>query len=201
MPRHVFILVLLSALLTAAIAQAHRATLFAWVEGDRVLAEARFSGKRPAIGSDIAVIDAASNNILLTAKTDGQGKASFALPDGIDSQGLRLELDAGPGHAARWVLTAKELGLTWAEPQPEATSPSPSSLPATATVDPQKLEKTVRRVVDTALDEKLAPITRLLAEQAHAGPSLTEILGGLGWLAGLVGVAAYVQSRRTQPKQ
>lgn len=201
MSRHVFILVLLAALLTSAIAQAHRVTLFAWVEGDRVLAEARFNGKRPAVSSKIAAIDISSGNVLLTAKTDGQGKASFALPDGIGPQGLRLELDAGAGHAARWVLTAKELGLAWAGPQPEATSPSSPAQPIAAAVDPNELEKSMRRVVDTALDEKLAPVTRLLAEQAHAGPSLTEILGGLGWLAGLVGVAAYVQSRRTQPKQ
>jgi nickel transport protein len=35
-----------------------------------------------------------------------------------------------------------------------------------------------------------------LADMRQRGPSLTDILGGIGYIIGLVGVAAYVSSKR-----
>ena len=49
-------------------------------------------------------------------------------------------------------------------------------------------------VVNAALDAKLAPIKRAVLEKS--GPGLVEILGGIGWIFGLAGTAAYFRSRR-----
>ncbi len=53
----------------------------------------------------------------------------------------------------------------------------------------------VERIVNAALDAKLSPIKRLLGEQVEAGPSLRDIIGGIGWIFGLIGVAAYFRRR------
>lgn len=53
----------------------------------------------------------------------------------------------------------------------------------------------IERIVDAALDAKLSPIKRMLAEQAEAGPNLRDIIGGIGWIFGLIGVAAYFRRR------
>ncbi|MFR4118150.1 MAG: hypothetical protein ACLT2T_04335 [Bilophila wadsworthia] len=42
----------------------------------------------------------------------------------------------------------------------------------------------IERIVDAALDAKLSPIKRMLAEQAEAGPNLRDIIGGIGWILG-----------------
>ena len=56
----------------------------------------------------------------------------------------------------------------------------------------QELEK----IIDTTLEQKLAPIRKMLAEQYNAEPSLRDIIGGIGWLLGLAGIVAYFKSRR-----
>ena len=48
-------------------------------------------------------------------------------------------------------------------------------------------------VVNAALDAKLAPIKRAVLGQS--GPGVVEIVGGIGWIFGLAGVAAYFRSR------
>jgi len=54
----------------------------------------------------------------------------------------------------------------------------------------------IRIEVEKALDKKLSPILKRLAESETRGPGLSEIFGGIGYIFGLAGVAAYVQSRK-----
>ena len=50
-------------------------------------------------------------------------------------------------------------------------------------------------MVEAALEKKLAPIQRHL-EQQDQGPALKDIFGGIGYIVGLVGLVAYLRSRR-----
>ena len=52
----------------------------------------------------------------------------------------------------------------------------------------------LNQLLETTIDKKLAPIKRTLAENSDKGPSLQDILGGIGYILGLAGIAAYVQS-------
>ena len=54
----------------------------------------------------------------------------------------------------------------------------------------------LQNIVNTALDAKLGPIRKELAEMRVARPGFTEIFGGIGWLVGLAGVALYFKGRR-----
>jgi nickel transport protein len=61
----------------------------------------------------------------------------------------------------------------------------------------------MKKAVEEALDDKIAPLVkmlgeqqRLLLEQKTREPSLTEIVGGIGWILGIVGIAAYFMSLR-----
>ena len=54
----------------------------------------------------------------------------------------------------------------------------------------------VRAIVNAALDAKLGPIRRDLAAQVNAGPSLRDIIGGIGWILGLAGIGLYFKGRR-----
>jgi nickel transport protein len=51
-------------------------------------------------------------------------------------------------------------------------------------------------VIEKALDKKLAPIMRTLAEMQEQKIRLTDVLGGLGYIFGLVGVAAYFKCKK-----
>ena len=60
-------------------AHAHRVTIFAWVEGDIVHTESKFSGGKKVKHSPVEVYDNLGNKIL-EGKTDGDGKFSFKVP-------------------------------------------------------------------------------------------------------------------------
>jgi nickel transport protein len=74
---------------------------------------------------------------------------------------------------------------------PPTASPVPSAVPASAGPDPRLLA-----AMDAMLDARLAPIKSMLAESQDPAPSMTEIIGGIGWIFGLVGMAAYFKGRR-----
>ena len=54
----------------------------------------------------------------------------------------------------------------------------------------------IKAMIDESLDRKLAPIINMLAESYDRGPRLTDVIGGIGYICGLVGVALYFANRR-----
>lgn len=57
----------------------------------------------------------------------------------------------------------------------------------------------LQALVEAAVEKKIAPVRALLVAEKEKGPGLTEIIGGIGWLVGLAGLAAYAGSRRGRP--
>ena len=57
----------------------------------------------------------------------------------------------------------------------------------------------ISMVVEKALDSRLKPIIKTLAKiQEERGPGFTEIIGGVGYIFGLMGLILYFKSRRKQ---
>ncbi|MHC1789121.1 hypothetical protein [Solidesulfovibrio sp.] len=67
--------------------------------------------------------------------------------------------------------------------------------PTVATMDPAALEA----LVENAVEKKIAPLRAMLVAGQEKGPGLSEIIGGIGWLVGLAGMAAACRSRRGRP--
>lgn len=183
-------------------ALAHRVNIFAYVEDSDVLVECAFSRSNPVRQGLITVFDAADGEELLQGKTDDQGFFRFPIPEKSRAagSGLRIRIQAGEGHQNEWIVEAQELSQA-------AESASPVSSESLAPAEPGRVatQKTnepsagltkadVEAVVNAALDAKLAPIKRAVLEKS--GPGLVEILGGIGWIFGLAGTAAYFRSRR-----
>ena len=61
-------------------------------------------------------------------------------------------------------------------------------------IKPKELEATIESV----LDRKLKPITRMLADIQQEGPTVKDIFAGIGYIFGLIGVAAYFYSRKNK---
>ena len=58
----------------------------------------------------------------------------------------------------------------------------------------------------TLMDDKLAPLIRmqanlqkLMLEDKFSGPKMTDIIGGIGWIMGLFGIAAFFWSFKRKP--
>jgi nickel transport protein len=68
-----------------------------------------------------------------------------------------------------------------------------SGSPASAPLDEARLAALVEAAVAKSVDEKLAPLKLQLARMAEQDQSarMRDIIGGIGWIIGLVGIAAW----------
>ncbi|MCL5126745.1 MAG: hypothetical protein M1511_20075, partial [Deltaproteobacteria bacterium] len=67
-------------------------------------------------------------------------------------------------------------------------------------------QKELINSIETMMDDKLAPLIRmqgnlqkLILEDKFGGPRMTDIIGGIGWILGLFGIAAFCWSFRRKP--
>ena len=58
------------------------------------------------------------------------------------------------------------------------------------------VKQDLEKIVEKVLDQKLKLINRMLAEIQQPAPSFRDIFGGIGYILGLVGVAASFRNRR-----
>jgi hypothetical protein len=124
---------------------AHRVNLFAWIEGDTVYVESKFSGGKKVKAGKIIVTDPQGNE-LLKGTTDAQGEFSFKVPQKTD---LKIVLLAGAGHRAEWIISAREIEMPVAAKKPIQTE----------------------------------------------GPTIKDIVIGIGCILGLAAIAAYIHRR------
>lgn len=187
-----------------ALVSAHNVTVFAWVDGDTIHSQSKFSGGKRVKNAPILVYDF-KDVLLLEGKTDENGMFSFKIPK---KTALKIVLKASMGHLAVWKLRAEELdeaeSKTAAEPtgmkaplvtksgSVDIQEKSESSGPTKISLERQEIEK----IINASLDKKLAPITEILADSIQRGPGFTEIMGGIGYIFGLVGVALYFANRK-----
>ena len=194
-------LALLLLCLLASSAYGHKIRVFAYSEGDTIIGETSFSGGKKAQETTIIVTDKISGRQLLTTKTDSSGQFSFPVPEEARNNRLALLIiaDAGEGHRNQWLLEAADyLPETAGETTAEVTrttrpsEPETASAPAAAAMDEEQL----RRIIDESLAGQLGPVKRQLAEMRERKINLQDILGGLGYIIGLAGIAAYIKSRQ-----
>jgi len=99
--------------------------------------------------------------------------------------GVAALLLCAAGAAPAQSVQAPPVPKTEAAAAVETSSTAASPLPAG-----------IDKALEKALDRKLAPIMRALAEMQEQKVRLTDVLGGLGYIFGLVGVAAYFKRPR-----
>lgn len=198
-------------LCTASPGWAHRVIIFAWVEGQTIHTESKFVPGDTVNAGQVQVLDNKTGRVLLTGQTDDQGRFSFPIPPEAikERMDLKIVLDAGMGHEAEWLLRAKHYlpeaaasktpPVKPAAPTPGESSSQPPSSEARGVpgAHPEVLDRQVlEQVVDQALERKLAPIKEMLAASQVHRPSLTDIIGGLGYILGIWGLIAYFKSKR-----
>lgn len=173
-------------------ALAHKVYVSAWVEGRTLQGEAYFHGHAPAIGATVTVLDPVGEKLGQT-KTDDQGQFQFPLRVRCDHQ---IQVDAGEGHGAQYRVPRDELPADLPDRGPTsgtAAAESPQPPPQTAVPDATSENPGVGR--------QLAALHRKL-DAYHDEVRLHDVLGGLGYLAGLAGVSFYFLGvRRREQRQ
>jgi nickel transport protein len=152
--------------------------------------EGYFPGGKKSQDSLVEVFNSAGTK-LLEGRTNKKGEFSFKISERTD---LKIVLTSSMGHKNDFTLFAGDLG---------GSGSLPSSVPAKkhdhwvgesvpVSNDIHQLEA----IIDEALDRKLAPVIKLIRDTRKEGPSITEIVGGIGYIVGLFGLVMYLKSRK-----
>lgn len=185
-------------------ANAHRVIVYAWVDGSTVFVESKFNGGGKIKNGRITVIDSQGVE-LLSGVTDENGEFSFSVPK---KTALKIILDAGGGHRGEWRIPVEEIEAVTAQSgnlnqqthqHPESDAePAQIKAPSDEPPSPAPSLAQVERVVEKVLDKKLKPIIKMLAQTQQNGPTAKDIFAGIGYIVGLVGIAAYIRSRKKE---
>jgi nickel transport protein len=201
-------LALLGALLLSAcfpgVSLAHRVNVFAYVDGEAIQTECAFSTKQKVRNGKLSISDRETGETLLEGSTDEQGLFRFRPADAFlrTGHGLRILLNAGEGHRNDWLVSAEELQALAPSGQPEKSRAMPAGQPPPAAAEQRTPERAaldaaeLEALLGRVLDAKLAPVKQALARQEDRGPGLRDVIGGLGWILGLLGLAAYLKHGR-----
>lgn len=197
---------LLAGMVSASPVHAHKVNLFANVEGNTIVVEGYFTDGKRAQNSKVTVYGP-ENELLVEGTTDDDGKFSFDIPQISD---LRISLYAGMGHRTEYTLTQSELGsMSIGEDAGTASKPgladeTPTSSQVSAvTADPTGGEgvdsAAVQAMIRKAVGESLLPVMRNLSELKEQR-TFSDIVGGIGFIVGIIGVFFYLKARRMSGK-
>lgn len=181
-------------------AQAHRLKVFAQTEGALVQGQVYFVGGAKAKGSEVRFKNA-QGQIVAKTLTDEEGRFSWQAGQAED---LSIEADSGDGHQATWPIKAEQLAPAFAQTGPPKAGTAPDlgeagavpakvesqSVPVIASPQPFSLAE-----LELAVARQIAPLREEL-ELEQDRRRLQDILGGLGYILGLVGLALWWKSRR-----
>jgi nickel transport protein len=194
--------VLLVLSLAAGPAAAHRLKVFARVEAGEILGSAYFVGGAPASGAEVRVLGP-GGSVLATLVPDGEGRFRYSPAAPGD---YVVEADSGDGHVARWTLAAKEFaaaatapagqlkGTGHAEALGAGVSETVTGGPAQALLPAPVPEPALAALVEDAVARQVGPLREQL--QAYEDKvRLHDVLGGIGYILGLAGLALWWRSR------
>ncbi len=191
-----FIATMILSFLGSETALAHKVNVFAWVEGDTVYVESKFSGGKRVRGGEVIVSDLQGNQFL-DGKTNEKGEFSFKVPKKTT---LKIVLVASMGHRGEWMIPVEEIEavsvIEARESAQRETVKNESKSIMQLIPTPVPCSDEIQLIVEKVLDKKLKPIMKLLAESREQGPTIHDIFGGIGYIFGLVGLATYIHYRR-----
>ncbi len=201
----------------AGAALAHKVSVFAFVDGDAIQVECSFSRRQKVKNGRLTVTDLVTGGTILEGITDDQGRFRFRPSEAFlaTGHGLHIRLHAGEGHQDDWKIAADDLAAlspapaTAAKTAAPAISENPAAAAGTTGNSPDRpaLEKPpanrypldaaeLEAIIGRVIDAKLAPLKQAVLQQQKSEPGLRDIVGGIGWILGLLGLATYLKYRR-----
>jgi nickel transport protein len=197
-------LIALSMLLMAAMpVLAHKLNVFAAADGARIVGSAYFAGGAKATGARIIITNAAG---AVLAELDPAADGSFSYQASAPVA-HRIIAESIDGHRAEWRITADELAGAFRSGAQDTSEPaaggegvrSKAETDSTADQPPPTTPVALAPGLDAAIERAVARQIRPLREELLATRDalrLRDILGGVGYIFGLVGLALWWHGRR-----
>ncbi|MDR1920137.1 MAG: hypothetical protein LBS31_00090 [Candidatus Adiutrix sp.] len=181
-------------------AAAHSIYIFAFPDDSQICTNSYFGGKAKVRGGQVSMA-AVSGEILATAKTDEAGNACFDRPERI--QDLIFTVEASGGHRAEFKMPASEPAAGSSAYDSNDGRPAPETMAGEQAAGAAWPSTRAGSLTRDDLRQALSPIMLKLAEMESAQNSrinLKDVVGGLGWLLGLAGVAFFAAGRKNKTR-
>ncbi|PWR23140.1 cobalamin biosynthesis protein CbiM [Zavarzinia compransoris] len=164
-------------------AAAHRLKLFATVEDGTISGYAFFIGGGRPQGAALVIRGSAGTELYRT-DTDAEGRFAWK-PAGPDR--FTVVVDSRDGHIAEVVLDADRFGG-----QATLTAPAGTS---TGTAAPPAETAAIEAAVDRAVARQVRPLLEAY-DEAEGRIRFNDVMGGIGMIIGLAGMALWASARR-----
>lgn len=186
------LLIILGILVFHGPAQAHQLKVFAHSRQNQIAGEVYFSGGQKLKDTLVSLTDLSGNDEIATTHTDNDG--SFSFPVNV-RKGYRVSANSGDGHVAHWDVQKSEVIIS---------EPGPDSLKASNPVSPPPLygpqSGNLKTLIQSAVSGQVAPL-RAELQEIRDERRIQDILGGIGYIAGLAGLGMFWHSRRRGSRQ
>lgn len=169
----------------------HKINIFAAVEGNKIYTQSYTSDGTKIKGGVIEVYDK-NGNKLLTGQTDSLGEFSFIIPKRDD---LKIVVLGGMGHRAEAIVSADELpeikkeSIVRQQKKDSVIEVPKADFPIIDTI-------LLKRMIENVVEAKIHPIVRMIAEQKRENVSFIEVIGGIGYIVGIIGIIAFFMKRK-----
>ena len=174
-------------------AWAHKVNVYAYQEGGTIKGEGYFAGGDKAQNCAVEVLDD-GGRLVASGQTNPGGDFSLALAQGAKPP-LRVTLKASMGHQGEYTISAAE--MAGAPETPAAKAPEPAGRENQAAGDGSWDEARQEALLGRMLDQRLGPLTAQISKMnADKGVTANDIFGGVGYIVGLLGLAAYIRYRK-----
>lgn len=171
---------LLTFLLTHSVAEAHLLKVFAYVEGNNIHGSVYFAGGSAVEGALITIKDPA-NQELANLKSSPQGEFFY---QAITRGDYQIYANTGDGHQAEWMIKS--------DAPIESPLTTHQSAPAE---DSGHTNQQVASLVEQAVARQIGPLRESLQRNMDRA-RLSDILGGVGFIFGIAGIALWWRSKQ-----
>ncbi|MBS3764851.1 MAG: hypothetical protein KGZ25_16240 [Planctomycetes bacterium] len=175
-------------------ALAHKMNVFASPEGKKIKGFVYFPGGGRATGVEV-VLKAADGKTLDRTKSDDNGEFEFTMRRRMS---YRVICESPDGHRAEFEVAAESLPDDLTETDGVKGSIE-EERPADEQWSPEEKtkgleEETLERIVERAVQRQVRPLGEEL-DRTRAKIRLQDILGGIGYILGILGITSYLLSR------
>lgn len=183
------VLMLLLAALPLQTALAHKLKVFATAEGRTIEGYVYFPGG--GRGRNLQVLFLGPDGTRLgETVADTDGRFRYEAASAVDH---RVVVDSGDGHRGEFLVRAAELG--GAPPASAGSAPATTAVEDIPDAPAGAADAALEQLVDRAVARHVRPLREQL-EGYEEKVRLHDVLGGLGWILGLFGLAAWLHARR-----
>lgn len=170
--------------------QAHALKIFAYGEGNRIEGSVYLKGGTAPTSASITLLTTDGERIAETG-IDEEGGFGFTVGEARD---YIVQADAGSGHRAEFTLSADELS-------PALPTPSGHGDQTVRPHDPPMIQgraadTDLEAMISRAVSRQVVPLRKQIAEYEDR-IRWHDILGGIGYILGLAGLAFYLTARRS----